>query len=105
MTTIGPQKKKTTLRRYIVALLSVFTITAAASIPLYNSIVTLKHTIRGTEKRTAELLVKNAETKNQLYERKDGARLEAIAKELGLVLEKNPRYLELTPSDELATTL
>ena len=84
-------------------MLSIFTIGAMMSIPLYSSIVDLRHTIRDSEQKTAELLVKNTETKNQLYELLDGAHLEGIAGQLGLILEKNPGYLELTA--DLATTL
>jgi hypothetical protein len=104
MTTIGPQKKPQAFKIYMFSFFSVFTAGAVISLFLYSSIVNLKHTIRDAEKKSAELLVQNTETKNELYELLDSERLEAVARDLGYVIEKNPAYLELS-ADALATTL
>lgn len=104
MTTIGPQKKPQALKLYMLGFLSVFAAGAIMSLVLYSSIVNLRHTIRDAEQQTADLLVQNTESKNELYELLDREHLDRLAHELGYVLEKNPAYLELTP-EPLAATL
>ena len=104
MTTIGPQKKRQSTRVFLACFLGTFVLGAVLGISFYNDTVDLKHEVRKAEARIVELEVLNADVKNQLYALLDAERLEALAGELGFVLEKRPSYLRVGASD-LATNL
>lgn len=59
----------------------------------YNQFATNRDLLQKIKTSIAELQVKNADLKNNLYEIIDGPRLLSLAKERGLVLDKKPEYL------------
>lgn len=73
-------------------------------ISLYGDIVDLRHNIRDQEAYVQQLHAENGESQQQLYAILDAKNLEDKAKELGLILDTHPRYLE-TEKAPLATKL
>jgi len=66
--------------------------------------VDLRHSLSGGEKKLDALEVVNAELKNRLYGILDSNNLRLKSDELGLILEKNPLYIE-TEAQVAATNL
>ncbi len=66
------------------------------SILLYASTVELRYQVSIEHERAQQLEIENTEFKNQLYVLKDSLRDEEIALGLGLVLDRNPIYLEIS---------
>ncbi len=91
MTIIKPHKTHIYLRFFI----SIFALGAlGGSIYIfeYNSLVNIKNQIESNEKAIVELQIQNADLKNNLYQILDPTKLEGLAVENQLVLEKNPEY-------------
>jgi len=104
MTIIEPNKNKSKNKLFIVLISAVIFIGSFFSIRIYNVNVDLRHTLTREEKKLDELEVVNAELKNRLYGILDNNNLRVRADELGLILEKNPLYLE-TDEQVVATNL
>lgn len=100
MTIIEPKKKKSKFMIFM-PILALIAFGVYANISLYNSIVELRHELVKGEERLEQLEVESAELKNRLYALFDAAAMRKTAGEFGLILDKNPSYLEL-PSDSLA---
>lgn len=94
MTIIEPKKFKSQYKRYLIPILGLIFAGAAASIYFYSDIVELKDNVQNQEKTLQQLEVKNAELKNQLYTILDANKLKESAGTLGLILERDPNYLE-----------
>ncbi|MEK7512650.1 MAG: hypothetical protein AAB601_00435 [Patescibacteria group bacterium] len=59
----------------------------------YASVVEARSVKKALRAETVTLQVKNADLKNSLYSMTDAASLERLAKDLGLIMEKRPEYL------------
>lgn len=104
MTIIEPNKSKSKVKRFIGLVLTIVFIGAIFSIQIYNANVDLKYSLSTQEKKLDQLEVINAELKDRLYDILDSNNLRSQAQELGLILEKNPLYLE-TESQVVASNL
>ena len=71
---------------------------------LYSSIVEINHEMKTEEKKLEALKLENAELENKIYTMLDTNILEKKRQELGLIIEKQPRYFETTQAS-LATHL
>jgi len=91
MTVIQPNKTKK-----FIHLLFVFggalILIAAFYVFIYSKTVSLKHDIEKTKVQLNELRVQNAELKNDFYSALDSRKLEELAKEKGLIYDKNPQW-------------
>lgn len=103
MTIIEPKKKKS---KFIIfaPILALLAAGVYLNVSFYNSIVELRHEIVKQEKEWERLEVEGADLKNKVYGLFDAAVMKKTASELGLILDKNPSYLELS-ADELARNL
>jgi len=63
-------------------------------IAVYNQMVNLRHGISDMRAETQKLGVQSAELKDQLFKIFDPSKVEALAKDRGLVKENKPSYLE-----------
>ncbi len=63
-------------------------------IAVYNQLVNLRHGISDMRAETQKLGVQSAELKDQLFKIFDPGKVEALAKDRGLVKESKPNYLE-----------
>jgi len=80
---------------YLRFLISIFTIIAFGGgiyIFEYNSLVNIKNQIESAKKEIVDLQVQNADLKNNLYQILNPSKLQSLALEKQLVLEKNPEY-------------
>lgn len=59
----------------------------------YSQTVSLKHDIIQLSSEIEEMRLMSAELKNDLYKITDQKNLDALAKELGLVQDKNPKWV------------
>jgi len=98
------KKQRWYLRFPIIGIAGTLIMGAIFSVSFYNKIVDLRYELRSQEFAIGEQAVRNAELKNSLYEVLDVERFESVALELGLVIERNPEYLE-TEVITVATTL
>ena len=93
MTIIQPSKNKSKLSPIILVL--IIFLMAGFYIYEYNRLVSFNFQIRSLEKTLVEYQTLNSDLKRQSYQLVDSARLEALAKEKGLVLDQQPQYLGL----------
>ena len=61
----------------------------------YNHLVSLRHEIGVLEKEIISLQAKDSDLKNKLYALISPAKLELMGRQKGLVIEKNPDYLNI----------
>ena len=99
MTILQPNKKKPNVKLFTISAVAVVLLWAYFSIIFYNDVVDLRHTIGAQEKLVDNLQVDNAELKNKLYLTLDVNNVAGLASESGLILDKNPGYLESKASE------
>ena len=104
MTIIEPNKRRSKLKWLIFPVILVIFAGAYFSIAIYNTTVNLKHLFKTREAELRHLQIINVELRNRLYALLDAHNLRTAAEALGLVLEKNPSYLE-TGTNNFATNL
>lgn len=93
MTVIQPNKNNKNIIR-LVSFLSVFIFIAlSAEVMVYFQTVNLRHEARQISAAIDGLRVENAELKNSFYRITDQKNLERVAKEIGLVQDKNPKWV------------
>lgn len=91
MTIIRPK-----VRNYSVFVILVFILILIGGIFYifeYNSFVDTRYQIRNLKKKLVKIQELNVDLKNKLYAVVDPGKLESLAKDYNLVLEKNPQYL------------
>jgi len=93
MTIIQPNKNFI-FNPTLILLVAVLVLMAIFGIQLYNQNVNLRHAISESQKNFQEQNTLNAEYKNKYYQIFNNRNMEAIAKQKGLVPDKNPIYLE-----------
>ncbi len=94
MTIIQPKKQG---KRITIALIFMFAAVisgVSVGIFLYSMTVDLRHEVAVLEGEIQSFKVRNAELKEGLYEILDARRLEALGVDFGLILDRNPRYVE-----------
>lgn len=91
MTVIQPNKIKSVLA-IIIGLSLVLFLVAFVNIYVYSKTVSLKYDASKLEKNLESLRVENAELKNDLYQLVDLKKLENLAKEKGMIQDKNPQW-------------
>ncbi len=92
MTIICPQKKAE-LKYFLIALFAVVLVGGALYITGNSALVEKKHELEAFKKQLIELKTANADLKNEYYRLTDPARLQAVATNSGLTLERTPQYL------------
>jgi len=104
MTIAKSKQRKDKANLLLVPILLIILGGAFFSISLYNKIVDLKHKLTGLENELYDLEVGNAELKNNLFSLLDVNNMQNLISENGLILEKNPSYLEFK-TNELASNM
>lgn len=92
MTIICPQKKSE-LKYFLIALFALVLVGGAFYIVGNSSLVEQRHALEDLKKQLISLKTDNADLKNEYYRLTDPARLESVANDSGLTLEKRPQYL------------
>ncbi len=77
--------------------MAILAVSAISGIFLYNQLVNLRHEITSQGDNLGKAEVLSAELKNNLYAAVDVKNLEKLATENGLVIDKNPQYVETEP--------
>jgi len=96
MTVIEFGKRDAQLHFWTVAMLILVTLSLAYGIVTYSAIINVRHDLSQAQKTVAQAQVANAELKNKLYAMLDSISEGSFAQEHGLVIEQNPRYVEMT---------
>ncbi|MEK7554994.1 MAG: septum formation initiator family protein [Patescibacteria group bacterium] len=106
MTILEPKRTKFKLQLKLMIGVALFVLVGVSvfAVVTYTKTVGLRHQVSRLEKDLSKLEAKNADLKNQLYSALSPDRLQAMAKELGFLAEKRPKYLETTV-ETLATQL
>lgn len=99
MTIIEPKKLKPKSKILILFLFGIVLVASLGVITFYNKIVDLKFQLSKQEQELEDLKVLNAELKNEVYSYLDVDNLSTIARALGLILDRNPTYLEMETPD------
>ncbi|TSC95617.1 MAG: hypothetical protein Athens071426_118 [Parcubacteria group bacterium Athens0714_26] len=94
MTIIQPNKNKYSISASLIFVILALILMAIFSIYLYNQNVDMRHSISIGMEQLQSLQEVNAEYKDKIYQILDFKNAETMAKELNLVQEKNPAYLE-----------
>lgn len=94
MTIIQP-KIKSRLDNYVGIFIALLLVMGMLYIYEYNHFVSLRHEIGVLDKEIIDLQAKDSDLKNELYALISPAKLEATGKQKGLVIEKNPDYLNI----------
>lgn len=97
MTILEPNRSRFSINLLPFALALVLIGLAVFSIYLYNQNVGLRHLISQNSRELQSQVVKNSDLKNQYYQVLSAKAVESVAREKGLVREKNPQYLESKP--------
>ncbi len=92
MTYIQP-KTKTAKNSWLIFIIFIFILLAAANIFVYNRVVNLQHLIINQRQILNELRVANADLKNEIYQSLDLNNLNKVIEEWGLIKITNPDYL------------
>lgn len=91
MTIIKPKKHSQYLKFFIITFLILF-LGAVFYIDGYNHSVNLRYQLENLKKSIVQVQEKNADLKNELFKIIDPNRLNALAQEKGLTLERHPQY-------------
>ncbi len=89
------KNKNKGLNSFLVAIVFVLLVSAVFYIYQYNLNVNLKHQLKLTEKKISEAEILNAQLKDDFYKTIEPTKLKSLLLEKGLVLEKEPQYLDL----------
>ncbi len=65
----------------------------SAAVAIYSQTVDLKHDIIGLSSELEDVKLKNADLKNSFYKLTDQKVLDGVAKERGLIQDKNPKWV------------
>ncbi len=92
MTIIQPNRNKYFLRVLVFFGASVLSVLVYAVV-VYIQNVSLSHDINVRKAALENIRVENAELKNRFFQITDSSNLEKLAKEKGLVYDKNPQWV------------
>lgn len=95
MTIICPQKKKN-IKYFLIMLFAIVLVGGVFYIVQTGALVEQRHKLEAAKKQLIDLKIANADLKNKYYRLVDPAKLEAVASDSGLTLEKRPIYLTST---------
>jgi len=91
MTVIQPNKSQNLIHLLFI-FGSLLVVVASLYVFVYSNTVSLKYDIEKIEVELERLRVDNAELKNDFYSAVDSRKLEELAKEKGLIYDKNPQW-------------
>lgn len=91
MTIINPSKSSYV--RFLILVFGILLFGGLLYIFQYNALVDTRFEARSLKGKIVELEARNADLKNTLYRAAEPQKLQSFAKENGLILEKNPRFL------------
>jgi cell division protein FtsL len=95
MTIIQPGNKKTFWDRILAGLIIASVLISFFLVSAYTRFINLNHGLAETRKAIQEVQTANAELKDKIFALFDRSRLESLAAERNLVVEKNPQYLRV----------
>ena len=104
ITSFSPVKKKLSLRPLLGLSAALFIGIAAFGALLASRTVDLRHEVARLERERQELLVRNADLKDELFSNLSASKLLHAGVAAGFVLERNPEYVR-THIDPLAIEL
>lgn len=93
MTVIQPNKNNKSFLKLIFFLGAVVSGLVWIEVRVYSQTVDLKHEMAAVSERIGELSVENAELRNSFYAMTDQKNLNRLAKDIGLVQDKNPKWV------------
>lgn len=93
MTVIQPNKNKTGFLKTIFMMSVMVFGLLATEIWIYSQTVNLKHDIISLDSKLDALRLENAELKNRFYNLTDKSSFDALAKDRGLIEDKNPKWV------------
>ncbi|MEK7505996.1 MAG: hypothetical protein AAB377_03315 [Patescibacteria group bacterium] len=92
MTIIKPIEAKNNLRFLILFFVAIFA-SGIFYVLEYNSLVNARYQASSLKKQIADATAANADLKNNLYKMTDPVKLDLLAKEHHLILERKPQYI------------
>jgi len=93
MTIIKPNKSNS-LKYFLICFFAVFLTVGLVYIFLYNSFVNARFQLKELKKQIVELQTINVDLKDKFYQSIESEKLQALALERGLVLERRPEYIK-----------
>lgn len=91
MTIIQPSKNKNLIHLMLI-FGAILTFVAGLYVFIYSRTVNLTHDLKKIEAELIELRVQNADLKNGFYSAIDSKKLEDLAQEKGLIIDRNPQW-------------
>ncbi|MEX1014701.1 MAG: hypothetical protein WDZ80_06080 [Candidatus Paceibacterota bacterium] len=95
MTIIKPKKNKSSMSLFVFLLFTVVIVGGLTYIHQYNSLADNKYDVEHLEEGIKQAELDNANLNNKYYELTDLSNLEPVAKDLQLVLDDSPSYLNV----------
>lgn len=95
MTIINPTKNQN-LTKFFIVLFAVLVVGGIAYIYEYNAVADARFDIKSLKQEIVDLEIRGAELKNELYQVTDPTKLQKLAADYDLVLERKPQYLTLS---------
>ena len=92
MTIIKPIETRNNLR-FLILLFAVIFASGIFYVLEYNSLVNARYQASSLKKQIADATAANADLKNNLYKMTDPVKLDLLAKEHHLTLERKPQYI------------
>ena len=92
MTIIQPSRYREIIR-FLIFFFTVLLVGGALAIFEYSKIADLRYELKNLKSNLVILEIESAELKNQFYASIATERLEALAREQGLIIDKNPDYM------------
>ena len=97
MTIIQPNRKSKKFRWFFVVCAIFLACEAVGAVAFETSLVDLRHRLKVAERAIGEREVKNADLKNERYQRTMVSNAEEAGNATSLVVDRNPLYLIVTP--------
>lgn len=103
MTIIQPDRQSALLNRLLFALVALIIVSALSLVWLYVRLVNVNHNLTSARTDLVQVETQSAELKEEIFGLLSGDKLQALAQTKGLVQDKDPQYLQASPSWSLAS--
>ncbi len=103
MTIIQPDRQSVLLNRLLFALVALIIVSALSLVWLYVRLVNINHNLASARTDLVQVETQSAELKEKIFGLLSGDKLQALAQAKGLVQDKDPQYLQASPSWSLAS--
>ncbi len=103
MTIIRPGRQNVLLNRLLLILVALIIVSALYLVWLYVRLVNVNHGLTTARADLVRVETQSAELKEKIFGLLSGDKLQALAQAEGLVQDKEPQYLQASPSWSLAS--